>query len=242
MSRADRHLHPIPATLDCNHCAIRRRCLPAGLDRDDLQALSDMAIRQERKRKGEILYRQGDSFRSVYAVRSGSIKTYGLTEEGEQQITGFHLVGEMVGLDAVGGSDHPCTAEMLEDTWICELPYNNLSDLGGRLPSLQRELMSVMGREIRNEEHALMLVRGLRAEQRVMRFLNSLLERMRQRLGNITEIPLAMTREDIANYLGLAPETLSRALAKLRSDGLIRVGLKSIEVLDQEAMRRMTQC
>lgn len=181
-------------------------------------------------------------FQSLYAVRSGSVKTYGLTEEGEEQITGFHLTGEVVGLDAIGGTIHPCTAEMLEDTWICELPFDRLQELGERLPSLQRGLMGVMAQEIRNEEHALMLVRGLRAEQRVMRFLDSLLERMRQRMGNISEIPLAMTREDIANYLGLAPETLSRALAKLRDEGLIRVELKSIEVLDREAMQRLAQC
>ncbi len=207
-----------------------------------MQALSDAAVRQERRRKGATLYRQGDPFHSLYVVRSGSIKTYGLTEEGEQQITGFHLTGEMVGLDAIGSSYHPCTAEMLEDTWICELPYDALRGLGARLPSLQRVMLDVMGQEIRNEENALMLVRGLRAEQRVMRFLSSLLERMRARLGNINEIPLAMTREDIANYLGLAPETLSRSLAKLRSDGVIQVELKSIQVLDNEALRRLGQC
>lgn len=242
MATEEIHLRPVSATLDCHHCAVRRRCLPAGLDSHDLQALSDIAVRQDRKRKGEVLYRQGDAFRSVYAVRSGSVKTYGLTEEGEQQITGFHLTGEVVGLDAIGGKLHPCTAEMLEDTWICELPYAELQDLGESLPSLQRSLMGVMAQEIRNEEHALMLVRGLRAEQRVMRFINSLLERMRLRMGNIDAIPLAMSREDIANYLGLAPETLSRALAKLRDDGLIRVELKCIEVLDQAAMRRIAQC
>ena len=242
MSREDLHLRPVSATLDCDHCAVRRRCLPARLDSDDLRALSDIAVRHERKRKGVMLYRQGEAFRSLYAIRSGSVKTYGLTEEGEAQITGFHLTGEVVGMDAIGSTLHPCAAEMLEDTWICELPYAQLAELGVRLPSLQRELMSIMAQEIRNEEHALMLVRGLRAEQRVMRFINSLFERMRQRLGNINEIPLVMTREDIANYLGLAPETLSRALAKLRDDGLIRVELKSIEVLDREAMHRLVQC
>lgn len=189
-----------------------------------------------------MLYRQGEKFHSIYAIRSGSVKTYGLTEDGEEQITGFHLTGEVVGIDAIGGALHPCSAELLEDTWICELPYARLVELGEHLPGLQRGLMSAMAQEIRNEEHALMLVRGLRAEQRVMRFISSLHERMRQRLGNISEIPLAMNREDIANYLGLAPETLSRALAKLRDDGLIRVELKSIEVLDYEAMHRLAQC
>ncbi len=189
-----------------------------------------------------MLYRQGDSFKSLYAIRTGSVKTYGLTEDGEQQITGFHLTGEIVGMDAIGGTLHPCSAEVLEDTWVCELPFVKLAELGARLPSLQRELLNAMGQEIRNEEHALMLVRGLRAEQRVMRFINSLLQRMRQRLGNIDEIPLAMTREDIANYLGLAPETLSRALAKLRDDGIIRVQLKSIKVLDQAAVGRIANC
>lgn len=242
MSREDLHLRPVPATLDCVHCAVQRRCLPAGLGPDDLHALSDVAIRRDRKRKGEMLYRQGEKFHSIYAIRSGSVKTYGLTEDGEEQITGFHLTGEVVGIDAIGGALHPCSAELLEDTWICELPFARLVELGEHLPGLQRGLMSAMAQEIRNEEHALMLVRGLRAEQRVMRFISSLHERMRQRLGNISEIPLAMNREDIANYLGLAPETLSRALAKLRDDGLIRVELKSIEVLDYEAMHHLAQC
>ncbi|GAB4355343.1 MAG: fumarate/nitrate reduction transcriptional regulator Fnr [Gammaproteobacteria bacterium] len=207
-----------------------------------MHALSEIATRHQRLQKGKTLYRQGDAFKSLYAIRGGSVKTYGLTEDGEAQITGFHLTGEIVGMDAIGGVVHPCTAELLEDSWVCELPFNKLEELSRQLPSLQRELLHAMAQEIRNEEHALMLVRGLRAEQRVMRFINSLLKRMQERLGNIVEIPLAMTREDIANYLGLAPETLSRALAKLRDDGVIRVELKSIEVLDQEAVRRIASC
>lgn len=242
MSRYDSHLRPIPATLDCEHCSIRRRCLPAGLDTDDLEQLNDVAIRHDRRRKGEILYRQGDPFRSIYAIRMGSIKTFGLTEEGEAQVTGFHLIGELVGIDAIGDSVHPCTAVTLEDTWVCELPYDRLDEMGEHLPSLQRELMHVMAHQLRNEESALMLIRGVRAEQRVMRFINSLLHRMRQRFGNITKLPLPMSREDIANYLGVAPETLSRSLAKLRDDGLIRVELKSIEVLDPAAVERLARC
>lgn len=239
MSSKEPYLRPITASLECDHCAVRRRCLPSGLDSEDLHSLSEISTRHERMRKGRMIYRQGDPFKSLYAIRSGSIKTYGLTEEGEAQITGFHLTGEIVGMDAIGDALHPCSAEVLEDTWVCELPFKKLEELGSRLPSLQRELLHAMAREIRNEEHALMLVRGLRAEQRVMRFISSLHKRMQQRLGNISEIPLSMTREDIANYLGLAPETLSRALAKLRDEGLIRVELKSIEVLDQEGVQRM---
>ena len=223
----------------CEDCAVRRLCLPTHLDDRDLQALSDLVHRRGPFRKGEFIYRSGDPFRAVYAIQGGAVKTRGTTQDGEEQITGFHLTGELVGMDAIGGDAHPCDAIALENTWLCEIPFDRLENLAEQVPGLQRELLHLLGRELRRDEHALMLVRRQRAEHRVMRFLNNLYQRMRDRYGQIEEIPLPMSREDLANYLGLAPETLSRALTKLRKDRVLEISGRSFRFLDMDAVCRL---
>ncbi|RCX24813.1 helix-turn-helix domain-containing protein [Thioalbus denitrificans] len=239
MAKSSANIRLVHVKRACEECAVRRLCLPTSLAESDLESLSSLVQRRGPFQKGDLIYRAGEDFNSLFALQSGSVKTYGLTHDGEEQITGFHLVGELLGMDAIGNEVHPCNAIALETTWVCEMPYAKLSELAELVPGLQREMFRVLGKEIRQDEHALMLVRRLRAEQRVMRFLNSLYQRMRERYGLIEEIPLPMSREDIANYLGLAPETLSRALTKLRNDGVIDVTTRSVRFLDMVAVCRL---
>lgn len=214
-------------------------CLPVALDEKAIQSLSQLVKRRTPLKKGEYLYHAGDRFTSLYAIQVGSIKTYGLTLEGTTQVTGFHLSGELVGMDAIDNQVHPCNAVALENTWVCELPFAQLEALTQKVPSLQHELMRIMSRKIRGEGDTLMLVGKVNAEVRLVRFLHSLHQRMRRRLGDVDEIYLPMTREDIANYLGLTPETVSRVLTRLRAEGIIAINNRRIKFVDMGAMKRL---
>jgi CRP/FNR family transcriptional regulator, anaerobic regulatory protein len=226
----------------CEDCRVRKLCLPVSLDSPDIQNLNQLVKRRPPLKKGEFLYRAGDRFRSIFAVQIGALKTYGITADGVEQVTGFHLSGELVGLDAINDEVHPCNAVALENTWVCELPYDDLSSLAQKVPGLQREIMRIMSREIRSDADLLMLVGKVSAEVRLMRFLNNLHQRMSKRLGNVDEIHLPMTREDIASYLGLTPETVSRVLARLRGEGLITINNRRIKFIDLGAMKRLAAC
>lgn len=223
----------------CKNCRVRKICLPVSLNDKAIQDLSQVVKRRAPLERGEYLYHAGDRFTSLYTIQVGSIKTYGITLDGTIQVTGFHLSGELMGLEAIDNQAHPCNAVALESTWICELPYAQLEALTRQVPSLQHELMRIMSRKIRSEGDTLMLVGKVNAEVRLVRFLHNLHQRMRRRLGNVDEIYLPMTREDIANYLGLTPETVSRVLTRLRAEGIIDINNRRIKFIDMGAMQRL---
>jgi CRP/FNR family transcriptional regulator, anaerobic regulatory protein len=224
----------------CEDCRVRKLCLPVALDDKAVQRLDAVVKRRGPFKRGEYVYRVGDRFRSIYAVQIGAVKTYGITTDGAEQVTGFHLSGELVGMDAIGNGVHPCNAVALENTWVCELPYGQLEAVAQREPDLQKELMHVMSREMRSDANLLMLLGKVSAEVRLIRFLNSLHQRICKRLGNADEISLPMSREDMASYLGLTPETVSRVLARLRGDGLIATQNRRIKFLDLRALRGLS--
>lgn len=223
----------------CENCHVRRLCLPVALERNDLAQLNQLVERRGPIKRGDALYKSGDTFTSVYAIQGGAVKTYGLTNDGQAQITGFHLPGELVGLDAINTGIHPCHAVALENTWVCEIPYGRLQALNEHIPSLQREFVRIMSRELVADQASLMMVGKLSAEQRVMRLLNNVFQRMRIRLGNVDEIRLPMTREDIANYVGLTTETVSRVLAHLKDQGVIELNNRQVRFLDMQAVAHL---
>lgn len=187
-------------------------------------------------KKGEHLFRAGDGFRSLFAIQTGAMKTYGMTLDGKEQITGFHLTGEVLGLDAIDEETHQCNAVALENTEICELPYQDLENLEMKTPNLSHDLSRIMSREIRREQHALMLLTSTTAEQRVARFLLNLHDRQIARGAENATLHLPMTRQDVGNYLGMAFETVSRQLAKLQDNKLISIKNKDIALLDIDAL------
>ena len=220
----------------CEDCGVRRLCLAAAMDDETLAFLGRIVKHRGPLAKGAFIFRAGAPFRSLYALQSGAAKSYGITRNGEEQITGFHLTGELVGMDAIGAAQHTSSAVALSDnTRVCELPFAHLRAIAERVPALQDELLYLLGSALRRDEDVLMLVRRLRAEERVLSFVRSLCERLSRGCGPLQEVPLPMSREDMANYLGLAPETLSRALRRLRADRLIDVGPRSIRILDVHA-------
>jgi CRP/FNR family transcriptional regulator len=230
-------VHVKPA---CEDCSVRRLCLPVSLDVNEVSMIDRLVKRRKPLKKGEYLYRSGDRFSAIFAVQYGSLKTYGLTLDGKEQVTGFHLGGELLGLDAIDKNVHPCNAVALEDTEVCELPYHDLEQLEHELPNLQHEFSRIMSREILREQHMLMLLGSTSAEQRLARFLLSLYERMRERGGEAGEVRLCMTRQDIGNYLGMALETASRQMAHMQEAGIIRIENKVIKLLDLGKLRLLT--
>ena len=220
----------------CLECSLIEICLPVGIARDDLDRLDSIIDRKRPLLRGEHLFRIGDPFQCLYAVRSGSLKTYATSEDGQEQVMGFHLPGELIGLDGIAEGDHPLAARALETTSVCEIPFHDLESLSTQLPGLQRQLLRVMSKEIRNDEHS-MVSRGQKsAEERLASFLIGLSNRFMRRGFSANQFNLSMSRSDIGNYLGLALETVSRLFTRFQNEGLLRVDRKHIELIDRERL------
>jgi len=221
----------------CAKCNLRELCLPGGLSDNELDQLDNMVRTRRSYRKGEHAYRAGDSFDSLYAVRSGFFKTTLLNEDGRDQVTGFHMGGELMGLDGISTDKHPCDAVALEDSEVCVIPFTRLEELSREAPSLQRHLHKIMSREIVSDQSVMMLLGSMRAEERIAAFLLNLSQRMTARGYSPSEFYLRMTREEIGSYLGLKLETVSRVFSRFQNDGLIAVQQKHIRILDIPKLR-----
>ena len=216
----------------CKDCSLATLCLPLSLDMSDMNALDAIVKRGRPLKKGEYLFRQGDEFNSVYAVRSGSLKTFNITDCGEEQITGFHLPSEFVGLSAMDTEQYPVSAIALETTSICEIPFERLDELSVSLPQLRRQLMRIMSSEIRDEQQMLLLLSKKNAEERIATFLINLSARFRARGDSPYQFRLAMSRNEIGNYLGLAVETVSRVFTRFQQNELLKTEGKEIHLLN----------
>lgn len=223
----------------CAQCSLQQLCLPAGIGMHELARLDEIVRRRRPLEKGERLFRFGDPLSSVYVARDGAFKTIGVNEPGFEQVIGFHLPGELVGLDALGTGTHRCEAIALTTANVCEVPYEDLTRVAARLPSLQRQLMRVIGQSGgRDHDHMEMLVRR-QASERIAMFLHGLGERLRHSGQSGSDFKLPMSREDIAGYLGLALETVSRGFTRLQDDGVIGVFGRRVEILDSAQLNRM---
>lgn len=220
-----------PSKLACNDCGLYQLCLPVGVEPQELEQLDRIIKRRRPLKRGEHLFQINTPFRSIYAVHSGSIKTYVPTEEGNEQITGFHLPGELLGLDAISVRRHRCAAKALETTTLCEIPYEKLGDVAKQIPSLQHHLLSIMSQEILHDHSLLTLLGKRSAEERLAALLLSLSERYRQRGFSPTDLVLSMSRNDIANYLGMVVETVSRLFTRFQEEGVLQVERKQVRIL-----------
>jgi len=220
----------------CRECSLNEICLPVGVADDDMQLLDDIIERKRPLARGDHLFRHGDGFQSLYAVRSGCLKTYTTSEDGQEQVMGFHLPGELVGLDAIADNSHPLSAKALETTSVCEIPFPDLESLSTQLPSLQHQLLRVMSQEIRSDEDNMVVLGQKSAEERLAAFLIGLSKRFQRRGFSPNQFNLSMSRGDIGNYLGLALETVSRLFTRFQNEGLLRVDRKHIELLDRDKL------
>ena len=221
-----------PHQAHCKDCSLATLCLPLSLDMQDLDALDDIVKRGRPLKKGEFLFRQGDEFSSVYAVRSGTLKTFSISGCGEEQITGFHLPSEFVGLSGMDTELYPVSAIALETTSICEIPFERLDELSASLPQLRRQLMRIMSREIRDDQQMMMLLSKKTADERIATFLVNLSARFRARGYSPQQFRLAMSRNEIGNYLGLAVETVSRVFTRFQQNELLVAEGKEINLIN----------
>ena len=216
----------------CKDCGLAAMCLPLALHDKDMDTLDDIVKRGKPMRKGELLFRQGDTFNSVYALRSGTIKTFSVDDTGVELITGFHLAGELIGLSGMDNERQPLSAMALETTSVCEIPYERLDDLTASIPGLRRQVMRLMSREIREDQQMMLLLSKKTADERIATLLINLSARFRSRGYSANRFRLAMSRNDIGNYLGLAVETVSRVFTRFQQQGLVAAEGKQIEILD----------
>jgi len=225
----------------CSDCSLRDLCLPLGLSTDDLRALEGTVKSHRKLSKGEFLYRVGDSFRSLFAIRTGSTKTCEIAADGSVQITGFHLPGELLGIDAINSDKHPCDVIALETTEVCELPFDKLEVLARELPGLQHQLFRLMSREVAEEEVQLLMLGRMKAEERLAAFLLSFSKRF-QLLGySPSDLHLPMSRQDLGDYLGLALETVSRLFSRFQDEKLITVQGRNVKLLNPARLKGVTE-
>jgi CRP/FNR family transcriptional regulator len=220
----------------CKNCTLSTLCLPMGLDTEDVERLDDIVRHGKPLHRGDHLFRSGERFRSLYVVKTGSVKTYAPSEEGGEQVLGFHLPGEIIGLDAIDTEVHACSARVLETSAICELPFSRLEDLSTTIPSLQHQLYRLLSKEISHDTEMLLLLGKRNAEERLATFLLSMSKRLHQRGLSATDFHLSMSRHEIGNYLGLAVETVSRLFTRFQEEGLLKVDRKHIQLIDQAGL------
>jgi CRP/FNR family transcriptional regulator len=225
--------------LSCEACSLHELCLPRGLDKDELDQLEEIVKRPASMQRGDHLFRPGDALDCLYAVRSGSLKTYLPTDDGDEQILGFHLPGEILGLDAMENDEHTCAAVALETTTVCAMPFNSFIDLCGELPGLNKEMRQLIGHELATEHIQLLMLGKRSAEERLAAFLLSLANRMRARGYSDRDFNLSMSRHDIGNYLGLAVETVSRLFTHFQDQGLLTVDRRHVQLHDMERLKAM---
>ncbi|MBS1189378.1 MAG: fumarate/nitrate reduction transcriptional regulator Fnr [Rhodocyclaceae bacterium] len=223
----------------CSNCNLRELCLPMGLSDEEMHRLDDMVSTRKRVKRSEHLYRAGQEFDSIYAIRSGFFKTDVLLEDGRDQVTGFQMAGELLGLDGISAERHTCNAIALEDSEVCAIPFTRLESLSREIFTLQHHFHKVMSREIVRDHGVMMLLGTMRAEERLAAFLLNLSQRFTARGFSHAEFYLRMTREEIGSYLGLKLETVSRAFSRFQEDGLIAVQQKHIRILDIPGLKRL---
>lgn len=227
--------HP-SSHVTCSDCTLNPICLPIAVRDDELTELDNIIKRSRPLRKGEHMFRPGDQFESVYAVRSGAFKTYTLTEEGEEQVTGFFLPGEILGMDGLSTNAHSNAAKALESAAICEIPFARLEQLSTRIPSLQRHFFQLMSREIQSDQQLMLLLTKKPADERLASFLLNLSSRYARRGLSADRFRLPMSRNDIGNYLGLAVETVSRIFTRLQQLDVLAVEGKEIAIRHRQAL------
>lgn len=207
-------------------------CLPMGLGEDDMNRLDQIIGKRRSLPRGGTLYRVGDAFTNLYAIRLGHFKTYQINPEGDEQITGFQMAGELLGMDAISTDRHHCNAVALEDSEVCEIPFSRLENLFSDMPTLLRHFHRMMSQEITREQSVMLLLGNMRAEQRFAAFLTNLSSRYAARGYSSTSFQLRMGREEIGNYLGLTIESISRLLSKFKKQGWIKVSNRELEIID----------
>ena len=227
--------------VSCGQCRLNTLCLPIAMHVEDVDKVNDIIQRGRPTHKNEYIFRGEDDFTAVYAVRSGCIKTITVSGEGQEQVTGFYLPGEILGMDGIASGKHTNSAIALETSAICEIPFAHLETLSSEIPSLQRHVFQLLGKEIAIDQQLITLLSKNSADERVATLLLSISSRNSRRNLSATHFRLPMSRAEVGNYLGLTVETVSRVLSRLQKSNLIVANKKEITLLDLQGLRELTQ-
>lgn len=232
-------IQPETFKVACSGCNLRELCMPIGFNLDDMKRLDDVVATRRRVKQGDLLFSNGEQFTSLYAIRTGFFKTSVSTDDGREQVTGFQMAGEVIGLDGIVSDHHNCNAVALEDSEVCVMPFSNVEELSREFPVLQRHVHKIMSREIVRENSIMMLLGNMRAEERLAAFLLNLVQRLHARGFSQSELVLRMTREEIGSYLGMKLETVSRTFSKFSEDGIIDVKQRYVRILQPDALKKI---
>jgi len=223
----------------CSNCSVLELCLPLGLTGPEIERLDTLIVQRFKVKKGAALYRAGDPLRSLYAVRIGSFKTSVLSVDGREQVTGFQIPGETLGLDAISTDLHACNAVALEDSEVCPIHFAHLEKLARELPSLQHNLNKILSREIVRDHDMLMMLGNMNADERLAAFLLNWSQRLKARGYSSSSFVLKMRREEIGSYLGLRLETICRGIAHLRDQGLVEINGRDVNILNMGGLKQL---
>lgn len=224
----------------CSTCRLAELCIPIALKIEDINKLENIVHRGRPIQKGDHIYREDEEFKSIYAVRLGSVKTYLMTNDGREQVTGFYMAGEVFGMDGVANGIHATSAVALDTSAICAIPFERLEELGTLIPSLQRHMFKLLGHEITEDQKLITLLSKNSADERLAALFLSLSQRCRAIGLSADNIILPMSRSDIANYLGLTVETVSRVLSRMQKKEVIHIDNKELRIIDMDALRAIT--
>jgi CRP/FNR family transcriptional regulator, anaerobic regulatory protein len=223
--------------IQCRHCNCRELCVPRRLNGEEIRQFEAVVGPPIHLAKGQVLYRAGDLFSVLYAIRVGSVKTSVLAEDGREQVAGNHIMGEIIGLDGIAADAHACQAVALEQSEVCALPFAAMETLARTVPILQHNLYQMLSREVGRDHNLMLQLGSTRAEGRLADFLLNLSERYRQRGYSPNEFVLRMTREEIGSHLGLTLETVSRLFSRFQAGGVIQVQGRDVKLLDLQALK-----
>ncbi len=211
--------------------------MPLGLNESEMERVDEVVATRRKVSRGDNLFRNGDKFNALYAIRTGFFKTRISAEDGRDQVTGFQMAGEIIGLDGIVSDHHTCDAVALEDAEVCVMPFDRIEELSREITSLQRHVHKIMSREIVRENGVMLLLGSMRAEERLAAFLLNLVQRLHARGFSQSELVLRMTREEIGSYLGLKLETVSRTFSKFMEDGMVEVKQRHVRILNPDGLK-----
>ena len=223
----------------CSNCNLRELCMPMGLSPAELLRVDELVTTRRMVKRGASLFFNGEPFTALFAIRTGFFKTSVATEDGRDQVTGFQMAGEIMGLDGIVNDRHTCDAIALEDAEVCVLPFDRIEEISREINALQSHVHKIMSREIVREHGVMLLLGSMRAEERLAAFLLNLVQRLQTRGFSSSALVLRMTREEIGSYLGMKLETVSRTFSKFSDDNIIEVKQRQIHIKDADALKRI---
>lgn len=221
----------------CANCNMRELCMPIQLSPDELIRIDELVGARRKINRGKTLFHIGERFLNLYAIRTGFFKTCISSEDGRDQVMGFQMAGEIIGLDGIVNDHHTCDAVALEDAEICVLPIAQIEILSRKVNSLQRHINKILSREIVRQHNVMLLLGSMRAEERLAAFLLNLAQRLHSRGFSQSELVLRMTREEIGSYLGLKLETISRTFSRFVDEDIVKVKQRHVHILNLSALQ-----